>query len=320
MKISFRKFDRVAYFVNNIFVYIMPSMFFRLMYRLKYKNIKLSEDIKKRVDYYCHPVSDKLSVEDSIRIGDYKFPYKKKRRFSTYFFDLYTIIVYFNKNYRFSYEFGDVIEEQKVPGFVKSRPIPNDKDTNSVILKLNKFRHFRFIEDNTPFRDKKDMLVARNNVAQPHRILLLEKFFNHPMCDLGQINKDVINGHTEWIKSFMTLEEQLQYKFISCIEGNDVATNLKWVMSSNSLPVMPKPKFETWFMEGTLIPDYHYVCVKPDYSDLIEKMNYYISNPDKAEEIIKHNHEYIRQFQDKKKEKLISLLVIDKYFSCTNQK
>lgn len=59
-----------------------------------------------------------------------------------------------------------------------------------------------------------------------------------------------------------TIREHLDYKFIMAIEGNDVASNLKWVMSSNSLAVMPRPTCETWFMEGTLIPDYHYIEVR----------------------------------------------------------
>ena len=29
-----------------------------------------------------------------------------------------------------------------------------------------------------------------------------------------------------------------------------------------SIVIMPKPKYETWFMEGTLIPDYHYIFIK----------------------------------------------------------
>ena len=41
-------------------------------------------------------------------------------------------------------------------------------------------------------------------------------------------------------------------------------------MSSNSVAVMPKPKYESWFMEGKLIPDYHYVLIKDDYSDFEE--------------------------------------------------
>lgn len=116
-----------------------------------------------------------------------------------------------------------------------------------------------------------------------------------------------------------TIKEHLDYKFIMALEGNDVASNLKWVMSSNSLAVMTKPTCETWFMEGTLIPDYHYVEVKEDFSDLEEKLQYYISHPDKAEEIIRNAHEFVRQFQDKKRETLISLLVLEKYFRLSGQ-
>ena len=90
-------------------------------------------------------------------------------------------------------------------------------------------------------------------------------------------------------------------------------------MSSNSLAVMPKPKFETWFMEGTLIPDYHYVLINDDYSNLEEKLNYYINNPAKAEQIIKNANEYVAQFKNKPLEDLISLLVLKKYFVKTNQ-
>ena len=49
-------------------------------------------------------------------------------------------------------------------------------------------------------------------------------------------------------------------------EGVDVATNLKWVMSSNSIAVMPRPKIESWFMENKLIPEKHYIEIKEDLS------------------------------------------------------
>ena len=38
-----------------------------------------------------------------------------------------------------------------------------------------------------------------------------------------------------------------------------------------------------------------------------------------AEAIARHAHEYISQFRDKKRERLISLLVMQKYFRCTGQ-
>ena len=74
-----------------------------------------------------------------------------------------------------------------------------------------------------------------------------------------------------------------------------------------------------WFMEGKLIPDYHYIEIKNDFSDFEEKLTYYINHPEKAQQIIDHAHEYIKQFQNKKRERLISLLVLDKYFKATGQ-
>ena len=124
--------------------------------------------------------------------------------------------------------------------------------------------------------------------------------------------------HPEWQRGKLTIGEHLDFKFIMSLEGNDVASNLKWIMSSNSIAVTPRLTQETWFMEGTLIPNYHYVEVKEDFSDLEERLTYYIDHPDEAEAIICHAHEYVKQFFDTKREKLISLLVLKKYFEITN--
>ena len=114
----------------------------------------------------------------------------------------------------------------------------------------------------------------------------------------------------EWQKGKMPIGEHPDYKFIMSLEGNDVASNLKWVMSSNSIAVTPRLTQETWFMKGTLKPDYHYIEVKDDFSDLESRPNYYIEHPDEAEAIIRHAHEYVDQFRDLEREKLISLLVL----------
>ena len=57
-------------------------------------------------------------------------------------------------------------------------------------------------------------------------------------------------------------------------------------MSSKSVAVMPKPKFESWFMEATLIPNFHYIEIKDDYSDLNDKLEYYIENLDKLKKFL----------------------------------
>ncbi len=117
----------------------------------------------------------------------------------------------------------------------------------------------------------------------------------------------------------MSIDEQLRNKFIISIEGNDVATNLKWIMSSNSLCLMRRPRFETWFMEGALVPGHHYVLLKDDFSDLEEKLDYYRSSPEEAIGIIQNANAYVEQFKDPVLEQLLGVLVMQRYFTLTNQ-
>ena len=200
---------------------------------------------------------------------------------------------------------------------VKSRPIDGNNEY-AVVMKLNKVRHFIFTKDKKEYKSKQNKLIGRMNVNQEQRLRFLDMYFEHPLCDVGQINEK--GGNKKYLVDYLTIEEHLDYKFILCIEGHDVASNLKWVMSSNSIAVMPRPKFETWFMEGTLIPNFHYIEIKEDYSDLEEKLNYYMWHLQEAEEIIKNANEYVEQFKNKKRENLISLLVLEKYCFITGQK
>lgn len=180
-------------------------------------------------------------------------------------------------------------------------------------MKLDKVRYFIFVHDKKSFAEKQDKIIFRGKVkGKDSRRKFIQMYFGHPMCDLGDVSKHTTDP-IEWRTEKKTIAEHLDYKFIMALEGNDVASNLKWVMSSNSIAVMPRPTCETWFMEGTLKPNYHYIEIKPDFSDLLERVNYYIAHPAEAEEIIRHAHEYVSQFKNKKREKLISLLVLDKY-------
>lgn len=314
-----KAFRKIFCYIEGFVIYAIPDRYFRIQLNNLLYSIprKEREYVESRADYY-NKIGSGKTISGGVRVADFKYPFGQKHKFATYFFDLYKYVKYFHPLLRFCYMFGDVTMEPDIPAIVKSRPIALGS-TNAVIMKLNQARHFVFVKDRTSFRQKQNMLVSRNIVSQPQRIKFLEMYCNHPMCDIGQVNKEIIRGHKEWIKKHLTISEQLKYKFICCIEGNDVATNLKWVMSSNSLAVMPRPRYESWFMEGKLIPDYHYVEIQPDYSDLIEKISYYIEHPEEAELIIQHCHEYICQFQNLHIEKLISLMVLQKYFQNTGQ-
>lgn len=188
---------------------------------------------------------------------------------------------------------------------------------NSTLLNMEKIRHFTFIDDPFSFESKQNKLFYRGGIYQAHRARFFEKHFGNPLCDLGHTGSKSI--HHAWQKPKISIAKHLPYKFLLSLEGNDVASNLKWVMSSNSLCVAPKMKFETWFMEGRLKGGEHFVEIADDYSDLEEKLEYFITHPKDALEIIHNAHEYIAQFRDKKREDIISLLVLEKYFYYTGQ-
>ncbi len=317
-RLSFKhKPSRFFYYVRNYLRLLVPQ-------NLQFKNIddlksRFSAEemiaLQNRVDYYNKLESKILVPNQAVPLADFNLAGNIK----TYFFDLKKYTNYFNQKLKINYLFGDVTTIPSEASIVKSRPIAPSNE-NAILLNLNKIRHFIFIEkDDIPFRKKQSKLIGRNKVHPPqqHRIKFLAKYANHPLCDIGMVNKNELNPN--WFKNRMTITEQLNYKFILCLEGNDVASNLKWVMSSNSIAVMPKPKYETWFMEGQLIPDHHYLCIKDDYSNLEEKMKHLLSHPEEALNIISNAHKWIDRFKNQRKEDLISVMTLQKYFLKTGQ-
>jgi len=70
------------------------------------------------------------------------------------------------------------------------------------------------------------------------------------------------------------IQEMLKYKYLLSIEGNDVATGLKWMLYSNSVVLMAPPTKATWAMEDLLLPFVHYIPVAPDYSNLLKMIRW----------------------------------------------
>jgi len=305
--------NKFLYYFSNAITLLMPKCVYRWNRHKIIQSIDYYDqnEIYDRVNYY-NKLARGFSLNENCGTKVKTF---KKTKGATYFFDLRSVIRYFPCGLRFDYKNGDVTHIPDHPTFLKSRPI-NGCNEHSVLLKLNRIRHFNFVCDKLPYQEKKNMVVWRGVGHKDHRKRVIRAFYDHPRCDIGQTKP---RQGQPWEKDFMSVAKQLQHKFVLCIEGNDVATNLKWAMSSNSLVMMSKPKFETWFMEGRLKAGVHYVELKDDYSDLIEKMDYYLEHENEALSIIHNANQWVEQFQDDNKERLISLLVADKYFSkCEN--
>lgn len=316
-KLRSGKNPKFVYYSINLFRQMVPKFIFQMRLRSKLKAASRRKDfdyISQRVDYYNKLSSGVKLPESASRLADHKMGKQK-----VYFFDTYQYTRWFSDSFTWGFCPGDVTFVPEYPSIVKSRPLVDDNE-NSVVMKLDKVRHFIFVNDKKPFTEKKDMVIFRGKVkGKASRRKFMEMYFHHPMCDLGDVSKNTTDP-VEWQTEKKTIHEHLDYKFIMALEGNDVASNLKWVMSSNSIAVMPRPTCETWFMEGKLIPDYHYIEIKPDFSDLEERLHYYMEHIEESLEIIRHAREYVEQFKDKKRESLISLLVLDKYFRLTGQK
>ena len=322
-RLSFKhKNNKIYYYLSNYLKQLIPVTYYEnkldsklriLTHKLKKRNQFNEKYIFARVDYY-NKSSDLRTISKGKSLKDLKLKDGKK----TYFFDFYEHNKYFDRNLKGNFLFGDVMHIPKQPSLTKSRPISN-KNKNAVLLKWNKVRHFTFVKNDKKFENKKDKLVWRGEVyaEQKHRVRFLEMHHKKAICNIARVNNNSIDN--KWLKKRMTISEQLDYKFILSIEGYDVASNLKWIMSSNSIAVMPEPKFETWFMEGKLIPNYHYIAIKDDYSNLEEQLDFYIKNPEKAKAIIKNANNHVAQFKNKYSEDLISLLVLKKYFKNSGQ-
>lgn len=235
---------------------------------------------------------------------------------SYYYYDLREFARCFDPSLRIFYRFGDIIYVPDQPSIVKSRPIAGD-NRNSVVMKLDKLRHFARFPDRLTFREKSKTAVWRG--ASPGhsglRRRLVEKFHRHPRHDIGYVQP--FEGLAP--KRFLTPQEQLRHRYILSIEGNEVATNLKWILASQSLCLMPKPAFETWFMEGTLQPGIHYVELRPDFEDLEEKIDHYDRHEDEALAIIAAANAHAAKYAYPADERLASFLVLQKYFERSGQ-
>lgn len=263
---------------------------------------------------------------------------------SNYMVDLYSIWVNLPSEYKsperkLLWYPRDRVEWFEFPILVKTREIKCfQKNTfrGSILFKLNISRHFSMMEyvwknkrKEKTFLQKQSIMVWRgkptgygfgNNIPfrSVSREVLMENWYNRaPFVDIGLTltKKDLVKykKFEQFKKPELSIDELLEYKYILSIEGNDVATNLKWIMASNSLVVMPTPQIESWFLESELKPFVHYLPLKDDFSDLEEQYFWAEKHPEECLKMIQNANEYVRPFLDEKKERQKLSKILCKY-------
>ena len=325
LKSSNAKRRKLLYYLYHTpLVYFFPSIISRLRLKNILNNSFQEEYIQSRVRYYFKKTSNFRVSNEGKNLSELFWNQFFKNKQNSHFIDFYNVLQFFNKKNKvdFIYSTKDYIDSSiakkhpPYPTFVKSRPV-GFNNQNSILLKLNQVKLFHFIKDPKKFENKKNQAVWRGDIRNnSQREYFVKNFYRTPLFDIGQTSP---KQDVAWMKSFMSIKDQLDFKFIFCLEGKCISTNLYWAMSSNSVCVMPKPKYESWFMEGKLEDGVHYIEVKDDFSDAQEKIEFYNNNNDKCLEIIQNAQKFVKQFKNAKQERLIQLLILKQYFQYTGQ-
>ena len=210
-----------------------------------------------------------------------------------------------HKGYRYLFAAGDVNHaNSRVPWLAKTRPIHNRGA--SVLLPFNKPRHWyplRELIHDIPWEEKRDILMWRGADTGRDNRVGIERYAGlsgEDWCDVGFTS--MFNKHYEGrssrslLKPRMSIPKMLQYRYLLSLEGNDVASNLKWILASNSVCLMPPPTMESWLMEGRLQPWIHYIPVRRDLRDLREKVRWAQNNEKECLKIVKNANKFMSQF------------------------
>ena len=86
---------------------------------------------------------------------------------------------------------------------------------------------------------------------------------------------------------YLSQEEQARYKYKLCLDGHVTAFRLSVDLGSGSVVLLPKSKWSIWYMKF-LKPYEHYIPIKEDLSDLIDKIRWCKENDNKCLTIVRN--------------------------------
>lgn len=92
------------------------------------------------------------------------------------------------------------------------------------------------------------------------------------------------NNENLKVREFLSPQEQLQYKYILNIEGNSAAYRFGSLFRFGYCVLNVESKYKLWF-EQWLEEGVHYIGIKHDLSNLVEKIEWCLKNDDKCKQI-----------------------------------
>jgi hypothetical protein len=280
-------------------------------------------DSQSRIKYYLGELSNmnQVKLKDTLSIKELNV--MKNNHFHTRIFPLIELLKKNNYSSRqFKCNFHDISSKINDYCFVKNRSILDNKP---IILRcINTDRHWKNYyckPKDIAYLQKKSILFWRgtttgNKDNKGNRFDLIKKWYNKKkQIDIGFSHIcQGKNDYERYVKGKCNIDTFLKYKYILSVEGNDKDSGIQWKLNSNSLVFMAKPTKFSWLMEDKLIPNYHYILVKDDFSDIFEKYQWCEANTESCLQIIKNANLYMSMFSDIQKEEWIEKQVLKEYF------
>lgn len=123
----------------------------------------------------------------------------------------------------------------------------------------------------------------------------ITKWNTRPRNHESEVYLQTIERDVYPISRKLTPQEQSEYAYILHIEGHVAAFRLSYELSFGSVILMVDSDWKLWFSR-MLMPWVHYVPVKSDLSDLIEKVQWCKENDNKCVEIAKEALEFYNTY------------------------
>mmetsp|Transcript_4036 Transcript_4036/g.6231 ORF Transcript_4036/g.6231 Transcript_4036/m.6231 type:complete len:328 (+) Transcript_4036:1519-2502(+) len=276
-----------------------------------------------RVKFYLGPMCRKNFLPE-ISPGDLVCPKQFDGGLPLYAQDLRNKLQslgYLHRKIHFA--FGDIQHQTSAHCVVKNRCPDNFQ---SVVVRCLDFdRHWNLVysprlnEWDIPWDQKAKVAIWRGvttGLKHRARFRLVTQWWGRSVdIDVGfsEIVQDEF-GYEPYLKSHMSVAELLRYRYILSVPGNDKDSGLNWKLRSGSVVLMAKPRVTSWLMETLLVPGYHYVLLKDDYSDLDKKVQWCKAHDATCRAISRNASKFMNMFMNEQYEQKIERAVFEAYF------
>ena len=311
--------ERVEFYLNNQSKLEISLAHFEQIKNQNYWNqremrlISYRDFEKTFIHWYCKHIVHLPRIRN-IRVLPFYKSYKDLHSLMNFFhpFDRLGMESIFSDTF-YPLFYGETGSTANIPCIRKSRRL---NDNTSIIYNFRTLRLTipckEVMKVDIPWRDKSKGVIWRGaTTGQEQRIALVKKYFDK--YDVGFSSVKQRPELNKFKKESVSIKHQLKHKFIISLEGNDVASNLRWILASNSVPIMKKPYWQSWIMEAKLQPNVHYLELNDNLTNLEELLSWASQNDDKCNEIAQNGQQYMSQFLVEENDLPVQKLLLEEF-------